>query len=156
MQPLDDGGPLEQIVRRERVFDLERASHVEPFAHLAVIGRSKDAAEHGADRVPDDLAGDVVGPPQLTLVLELELARDRRQGRVDIAHAWDDRRLVRSEPAAFGVRDDVFEQRDRQALADAGPLVHARILPRLKRHFLDDLPHEVGDLHLGRGAVTPG
>ena len=48
--------------------------------------------------------------------------------------------------APLGVRDDVLEQRDRQALADARAFVDARVLPRLERDLLDHLAHELRHL----------
>ena len=136
----------EQLSGVERIVDVQRAAQIEPLGDLAQIRGREVAAEDVAHGRPNDVARDVVGAAQLSLVLELELAGDRRQRGVDVGHARHDDLLAREERAALGVRDDVFEQRDGQALADAGSLVDLRVLARLKGDLLDDFADELRDL----------
>ncbi len=89
-------------------------------------------------------------------VLELELAGDRRQRGVDVRDPGNDHRLGGEEASALGARDDVFEQRDGQPLADAGALVDLLILPGLERHFLDHLAHERRHGQRAAVALDPG
>ena len=124
--PCTDRGALQQLRRPSSV---SSTWSVPPSSNHSLtwrmIGRGEDAAEHGADRGADDLAGDVVGAAQLAFVLELELAGDRRQRGVDVGDARARPRFARQQRAPLGVGDHVLEQRDRQPLADAGPLVDA-------------------------------
>ena len=60
-------------------------------------------------RAANQLARDRVAADELALVLELDLARDRRQRRVDVGDARHDLALARRQRATLGVRDDVLE-----------------------------------------------
>ena len=132
------------------VGERQRAAEIEPLDDRARIDAFEHPDEHVADRRPDQIARDLLGPAQLAFVLELELAGDRRQRGVDVGHARDDELFAVGERAALRIRDDQLERRDRQALADAGSLVDLAIGARLKRHFLDDLAHVVRDLDRAR------
>ena len=120
-----------------------------PRSNQSMIGRvssvAAHAVEHRRDGAAHQLARDVFGALQLAFVFELDLAGERRQRAVDVADARDGRRFAVHERPPLGVRDDAFERRDRQPLADAGPLVDLLILARLERDLLDDLAHERGD-----------
>ena len=118
----------------------------------AQVRAGEVAGEDVADRGPDDVARDVVGAAQLALVLQLELAGDRRQRGVDVGHARHGELLAGDQRPALGVRDDVLEQRDRQPLADAGPLVDLLVLARLEGDLLDDLADELGHLEVAAAA----
>ena len=58
----------------------------------------------------DQIARDLLGAAQLAFVLELELAGDRRQRRVDVGDARHDERLAVGERPPLGVRDDELER----------------------------------------------
>ena len=66
--------------------------------------------------------------------------------------------VARHQRPSFGVGDDVLHRRDRQPLADAGPLVDAAILSRLKRDLLDDFGDERRESRCGAPSprVEPG
>ena len=145
-QALHVCGAGEQRPGIEGVVDLQRATEIEPLGDLPQVGDREVAAEHVADGSPDDVARDVVGAAQFAFVFQLELAGDRRQRRIDVGDARHDDGLAGQQRAPLGVRDDVLEQRDRQALADARSLVDLRVLPRLERDLLDDFADEVGNL----------
>ena len=102
--------------------------------------------EDDADRRANQIARDLLGAAQLAFVLELELAGDRRQRRVEVGDARHDQLLAVRQRAPLGVGDDELERRDRQPLADAGPLVDLAIGARLERDLLDDLADVVRDL----------
>ena len=72
-----------------------------------IIRAAVDVARHG------------VGAAELAFVLVLELAGDRRQRRVDVGHPRHDRGFAGQQGAALGIRDDVLEPREGQALAHA-------------------------------------
>ena len=86
-QALHLGDARQQLGRRQRVVDLQRAAEIEPLGDLLEVDAGEVAAEDVADRGADDVARDVVGAAQLAFVLELELAGDRRQRGVDVGDA---------------------------------------------------------------------
>src|SRR6266566_3414343 len=81
---------------------------------------------------------------QLALVLELELARDRRQCGVDVRDTGDHRLFLGGDAASLGVGDHVLQYADRQPLRNARAAVHPLVLTRLEGDALDQLRHEVG------------
>src|SRR5438094_931842 len=51
---------------------------------------------------------------------------------------------------------DAFENGDRQALADAGALAHALVVPRLEGNLFNELPQIIGNIYANRrSAVCP-
>ena len=88
----------------------QRAAEVEPLDDRARVDAVEHAGEDGADRRADQVARDLLGAAQLALVLELELAGDRRQRRVDVGDARHDERLAVGERAPLGVGDDELER----------------------------------------------
>jgi hypothetical protein len=85
----------------------------------------------------DQLARDRVAAHQLALVLQLDLAGDRRQRGVDVGDARHDLRLAGEHRAPLGVRHHVLHHRDRHALRHARALVDALVGARLERDALD-------------------
>src|SRR5947207_113941 len=87
---------------------------------------------------------------ELTFVFELQLAGDGGKRGVDIQNARHRHWLVRFESTPFGIRDDVFQNRDRQALRDAGALVDALVLARQERELLHHFANVVWHAHFDR------
>src|SRR5471032_1080955 len=146
----------DHLVRRRAVAERQRSAEVEPFDDRPRVHALEASREDRADGGADEVAGDLLGAAQLALVLELELAGDRRQRRIEVRHARDDERFAAGERAPLRVRDDELERRDRQPLADARPLVDLPVAARPERELLDDLADVLGNLHLQRaGALGP-
>ena len=78
---------LEQARRRPAVVELQRAAAIEPLDDRSDVGVLEVADEHVGDGRADQIAREVVGAAELAFVLQLELARDRRQRRVHVHHA---------------------------------------------------------------------
>ena len=133
---------LTHLAGRVGVAQLQRTARVEPADDLRRVGPLEVAGEHVRDRRPHQFARHRLGALQLALVLELELAGDRRQRRVDVGDARHRHALAGGQRAPLGVRHDVLEARDRHALADARPLVDLLVVARLERDLLDHLAHE--------------
>ena len=126
-----------------RVVQLQAAAEVEPLDDLAGVEVREVAVGDVATAPRTRSRADGLGALQLALVLQLELAGDRRQRGVDVGDARHGDRLRRGiERAPLGVREHVLHHRNRQPLADARALVDAPILTRLEGDLLDDLRHE--------------
>ena len=153
-EPLHAFRLREQFLGRRRCRQIcsepPRSNHSIDAPHVDLV---ELLGEDVGDRRADQLARDVVGALQLAFVFHLELAGNRRQRRVDIGDARDDRRLAVGQRASLGIRQHVFEAGDRQPLADARAPIDLAIGTRLKRDLLDDLAHV--DRHVDRLAVLP-
>ncbi len=149
-QLLHHGGGIDALI------ELQRTAQIEPLDDLPDVGALEILVVDLAHRNADQLAGHGVAAFQLAFVLQLELAGDGGQGGVDIEHARHRDRLARAQGAALGVRDDIFQHGDRQALRNARALVDFLVLARHKRELFDDLA-DVGrhDGLNGRGPVQP-
>ena len=131
--------PFTSASARRIVGHLERAADVEPHDDLVGVHAAGALAERRVGRAANQLARDRLTADQLTFVLELDLAGDRRQRRVDVGDARHDLRLAGAHRAPLGVRDDVLHHRDRHALRHARAPVDALVGPRLERDALDHL-----------------
>src|SRR5262249_46228572 len=129
---------------------------VEPLDDFAGIDAVKEARENRSDGRTNQIAGDLFGAAQLALVLELELACDRRQRSVKVTHPRHRHLFAVLKRTAFGVRGDELERRNRQSLTDARSLVDLTIGSCLKRDFFDDLTHVAGDVDLHARPFGPG
>ncbi len=92
----------QHVGRRRALADPERPALLEEAHHLLQVGGAEVGREHLAHRLADQLARHVLGAHQLALVLELELAGERRQRRVDVGDARH--HLVLARDAARGAR----------------------------------------------------
>src|SRR5256886_12991396 len=87
-------------------------------------------------------------PPRSTLFPYTTLFRSPRdggEGGVNVGDARHDGLFLRGDGAPLGIRDDVLEYADGEALGDAAAPVHPLVLPRLESDALDQLRDEVGE-----------
>ncbi len=80
----DDGEALEQRLGALVGRDLEGAAFIEPVDDVVHVRAAHSALKRAAGGSADQVLGDRLRALQLALVLELELAGDRRQRRVHI------------------------------------------------------------------------
>src|SRR5215468_9525331 len=85
------------------------------------------------DQVPRNAARTLL----LSLILQLKLARHCRLRRINVADSRDHRLLAGKQLPSFSIRHNIFEQGNRQPLADPGPLIDTLVLPSLERYLLD-------------------
>src|SRR5262249_49280676 len=78
---------LDELTGRCRVAGRQRPAEVEPLDDRARVDAVEHAGEDRAARGADQIARHLLGAAQLALVLELELAGDRWQRRVDVGDA---------------------------------------------------------------------
>ena len=138
------------VVSRE----LQRAAAVEPARRRCAHrrrGSSRSTTFSTAARIRS--RGDRVGALQLAFVLELDLAGDRRQRRVDVGDARHDQRLALRQRAALGVRDDVLEHVIGRRWLTPERLSILLFAARLEGDFLDDLAHVGRHCASGRPAA---
>ena len=134
----------------------EGPAEIEPLDDCPRIGAVEHAGEHRSDGGANEVARHLLGAAQLALVLELELACDRRQRRVQVGDARHNDLFARRQRAPLGIRDHELQRRNREALADARSFVDLSLAARLKRNFLDDLAHVGRNVDLRRsGALGP-
>src|SRR5213083_1504200 len=120
-----DAEPLETRLRPLVGADLQGPALVEPVDDVVHVGPADPGLERLARGAADQLLGDRLRPLQLALVLQLQLAGDRRQRGVHVRHPWHHGLFLGDDGAPLGVGDDVLEHGDRQALRYAAALVHA-------------------------------
>src|SRR5437870_1066152 len=93
------------------------------------FGPAPPLPNDGPRGATDQLLGDRLRALQLALVLELELAGDRRERRVHVRHPRHHGLFLGQRGAALGVGDHVLEDADRQALRHAAALIDALVGP---------------------------
>src|SRR4051794_5485388 len=155
-QPGDDAESLEADIRPFIPGYLESATLIEPGDDLAEVGASHSLFQYPAGRAPDQITGDGVSALQLALILQLQFAGNRWHGGVDVADPGDHGRFSQRHGTPLGVGDGVLQGTDRQTLTHPRSLVHPLVFPRLKRHSLDYLQHEVGKVECLLSAASPG
>src|SRR5882724_457766 len=110
-----------------------------------------------ADGVANQFASDGVRAFQLALVFEFELAGDGGKRGVNVGDAGDAVGFAKAGSALLGATDHAFKGGNRQALADAGALVHAFVFARLKGDFFNHFTKVLRNLDLVTGiAASPG
>src|SRR5690242_3463157 len=118
---------LDHFGRRCSFVHLQRAPQFEPLHHSRHILAVENPCVDLSYRQANQLARDGVAALELALVLQLELAGNRGQRRVNIHHPRNGDRVADRQRPPLGVRNYVFQHRNRQALADSGALVDALV-----------------------------
>src|SRR5439155_667425 len=109
-----DAEALEAGLRALIHGELERPAFVEPMNDVVHVGTAHPGLERLAGGPADQVLGDRFRALQLSLVLELELARDRGQRGVDVRDAGHHRLLLRGDGASLGIGDHVLQHADRE------------------------------------------
>src|SRR5271156_1062462 len=127
--------------------NFQLATQFEPLNHRLHIRAGKILRVSLADRCADQLTRDIFRAAQLAFIFQLEFSGHGWYGSVHIGNTRNDSRIAAAHSALFGAAEHIFQRADGQALADARTAVHALILARLKRHFLDDFTNVVWHFH---------
>ncbi len=94
------------------------ASLVEPLHDGEAVRQAQALSKGLTNGFLDDALGDRMGPPQLSLVLQLQLPGDGWERRVDVGRARNDSFFPIEDGTALGIRDRILHARDREPLAD--------------------------------------
>src|SRR5690606_34381134 len=109
-----------------------RSAEIEPFNDAAGVCAVEHAAEDDTDRGADQVARHLLGSAQFALVLELELARNRGEGGIEIGDPRYGQRLTIDEGASLRIRNHQLERRDGKPLTHSRALVDLSIGSRLE------------------------
>src|ERR1700675_1907680 len=148
---------LRQILGARRVHGhFQLAAHLEPLHHWLEAGVGKIICKDLANGRADQFPRDVFGAANLAFVLELEFSGHRGNGGIDVGHAGDDGGVAAAQRALLGAAEHVFKGAGGQALGDARAPIHALVLARLERNFLDNFADVVRHFNAFPGvAIRP-
>src|SRR5215469_1311020 len=103
-QALNSAQLVQHLLRASGVAKLNFTAEIEPLDDLVhVVIAVKVAIVSASDGGADDVARDMVGTFQLSLVFQFELAGDRRHSGVDVTDTWHHQLLARANCAALRV-----------------------------------------------------
>ena len=88
--------------------DFDFSAQIEPLHDLAHVHAAEVIVEGFCDRSPNQFAAHMIGALHFAFVLEFQLARNRRQGGVDIADAGDHGLFSMPDRAPLRIRDHVL------------------------------------------------